>query len=151
MSDTGRADEAVVSTGYCVAVFAVLGPLIGAVPLVLIMTAGAVASGAVLGALVAILLVLMFSYLFGFVPALVAGFLTAIAARRLPSRALRVAAGVAIGAAAASAWLAVSGPGPIGAAAILPLSGALAGGVCTWIATAFDSAPTAPRSAGTGP
>ncbi|HEY9217947.1 MAG TPA: hypothetical protein VIO94_07860 [Phenylobacterium sp.] len=132
-------------TGYWAALFAVLGPPIGAIlPLIALLVVGTRTAGW-LGALMVLIPALPVAYLFGLLPSVITGALGALAAERLPSRLTAVGATAVIGAATSTIWAALmSGFAALEAWSLawLALAGMIAAAACAWIATAPKQAKT---------
>lgn len=130
---------------YWAALFAILGPPIGAVLPVGALIVSAVSSfdaAFPLGVAALLLVAIPACYLFGLVPGALAGAAGAFIATRLPKRAAAIAATAVVGAAASSLWAAIiSGFSELDAWILvwIAAAGAVSAAVCAFIASARDA------------
>jgi hypothetical protein len=131
---------------YWAALFAIIGPPIGAVLPVGALIFSAVSSfdaAFPLGIAALLLVALPASYLFGLVPGALAGVAGSFLTVRLPKRAAVVGATAAVGAVASAIWAAlISGFSELDAWILvwIAAAGAISAGVCAFIATAREAA-----------
>lgn len=131
---------------YWAALFAIIGPPIGAVLPVGALIFSAVSSfdaAFPLGIAALLLVALPASYLFGLVPGALAGVAGSFLTARLPKRGAVVAATAAVGGAASALWAAlISGFSELDAWILvwIAAAGAISAAVCAYIATAREAA-----------
>lgn len=133
-------------TGYWAALFAVLGPPIGAVIPVIALLVSALSGigGGLLAVAVVLLTALPVCYLFGLVPGAVTGAAGSYIAARIGDRRAVAAATALVGAATSALWaLLISGFSEFDGWILgwIALAGALAGAACAWLATAHGRRP----------
>ncbi|HEX2559907.1 hypothetical protein [Phenylobacterium sp.] len=138
---------------YWAALFAIIGPPIGAVLPVGALIFSAVSSfdaAFPLGIAALLLVAIPACYLFGLVPGAIAGAAGSFLATRLSKRAAVIGATALVGAAASSLWSAlISGFSELDAWILvwIAAAGAISAAICAYIATARDAPPAEPDGA----